>query len=176
MSGVFAAKWIKDFKVENGISSGAVDLNRTAGNRSLSNGSVSGSGSDVSGAEESELWSWGAAPRGGRIVDGKLVRDPNSQKALLNLSDNWLAESYTDSETGLPIDVYTDPLTGRTYYSYLNPATGNPFFSYYTYENIQAGRLVYVYKDPDTDEEVQSWSKPDDVIAALASGIKAYTF
>jgi hypothetical protein len=160
VSGEFAQKWIKDFENEKTVP--VVEVNQTEGNKSREN--------------ESDLWSWGKAPRGSEIVDGKLVRDPYYLRPLLNLSSNWLGESYTDSDTGLPIDVYSDPLTGRKYYSYLNPTTGNPFFSYYTYVDEKTGLMVYVYADPTTGEEVHSSSKPVDVIKALASGINAQTF
>jgi hypothetical protein len=162
VSGEFAAKWIKDFKEENGLKAPAADINGAEGNHSTEN--------------DSDLWSWGKAPLGSKIVDGKLVRDPNYLRPLLNLSANWLDESYTDSDTGLPVDVYSDPLTGRKYYRLLKPTTGQPFFSYYTYKDEKTGRLVYVYTDPVTGEEVHSSSKPADVIDALARGISAQTF
>ena len=162
VSGEFAQSWIKDFKEENGLASPAIVQKEAANNESDDN--------------DSDLWSWGNAPRGSKIVDGQLVRDPNYLRALLNLTDNWLDESYTDSVTGLPVNVYSDPLTGRKYYDVLNPKTGKLLFAYYTYEEERTGQLVYVYTDPDTGEEVHASSVPIDVIESLASGNSVYTF
>ena len=162
VSGEFAQSWIKDFKEENGLASPAIVREEIANNESDDN--------------DSDLWSWGNAPRGSKIVDGQLVRDPNYLRALLNLTDNWLDESYTDSVTGLPVNVYSDPLTGRKYYDVLNPKTGKLLFAYYTYEDERTGQLVYVYTDPDTGEEVHASSVPIDVIESLASGNSVYTF
>lgn len=164
VSGEFAQSWIKDFKEENGLASPAIVQKQTANNEGESD------------ENDSDLWSWGTAPRGSKIVDGQLVRDPNYLRALLNLTDNWLDESYTDSVTGLPVNVYSDPLTGRKYYDVLNPKTGKLLFAYYTYVDERTGQLVYVYTDPDTGEEVHSNSVPTDVIESLASGNSVYTF
>ena len=164
VSGEFAQSWIKDFKEENGLASPAIVREEIANNEGESD------------ENDSDLWSWGTAPRGSKIVDGQLVRDPNYLRALLNLTDNWLDESYTDSVTGLPVNVYSDPLTGRKYYDVLNPKTGKLLFAYYTYEDERTGQLVYVYTDPDTGEEVHSNSVPTDVIESLASGNSVYTF
>ena len=164
VSGEFAQSWIKDFKEENGLASPAIVQKQTANNEGESD------------ENDSDLWSWGTAPRGSKIVDGQLVRDPNYLRALLNLTDNWLDESYTDSVTGLPVNVYSDPLTGRKYYDVLNPKTGKPLFAYYTYEDERTGQLVYVYTDPDTGDEIHASSVPTDVIESLASGNSVYTF
>jgi len=164
VSGEFAQSWIKDFKEENGLASPAIVREEIANNEGESD------------ENDSDLWSWGNAPRGSKIVDGQLVRDPNYLRALLNLTDNWLDESYTDSVTGLPVNVYSDPLTGRKYYDVLNPKTGKLLFAYYTYEDERTGQLVYVYTDPDTGEEVHASSVPIDVIESLASGNSVYTF
>lgn len=164
VSGEFAQSWIKDFKEENGLASPAIVQKQIANKE------------DESDENDSDLWSWGNAPRGSKIVDGQLVRDPNYLRALLNLTDNWLDESYTDSATGLPVNVYSDPLTGRKYYDVLNPKTGKLLFAYYTYEDERTGQLVYVYTDPDTGEEVHASSVPTDVIESLASGTSVYTF
>jgi len=164
VSGEFAQSWIKDFKEENGLASPAIVQKQIANKE------------DESDENDSDLWSWGNAPRGSKIVDGQLVRDPNYLRALLNLTDNWLDESYTDSATGLPVNVYSDPLTGRKYYDVLNPKTGKLLFAYYTYEDERTGQLVYVYTDPDTGEEIHASSVPTDVIESLASGKSVYTF
>ncbi|OYV10179.1 MAG: hypothetical protein CG446_1242, partial [Methanosaeta sp. ASO1] len=62
VSGEFAQKWIEDFKKEDAaaVVPTAVD---TQSNQSQDN--------------QSDLWSWGSAPRGSKIVDGQLERDPN---------------------------------------------------------------------------------------------------
>ena len=164
VSGEFAQSWIKDFKEENGLASPAIVREEIANNEGESD------------ENDSDLWSWGTAPRGSKIVDGQLVRDPNYLRALLNLTDNWLDESYTDSATGLPVNIYSDPLTGRKYYDVLNPKTGKLLFAYYTYEDERTGQLVYVYTDPDTGEKIHASSVPIDVIESLASGKSVYTF
>lgn len=162
VSGDFAQNWIKNFKEETGLASPEVVEKETASFEDDEN--------------KSDLWTWGNAPRGSKIVDGQLVRDPNYLHALFNLSDNWLDESYTDKETGLPVNVYSDPLTGRKYYDVLNPKTGDILFAYYTYEDEKTGQLVYVYTDPTTGEEVHASAMPTDIIEYLASGKSSYTF
>jgi hypothetical protein len=162
VSGEFAQNWIKDFKEENAAASPAIVQKETANNEGDDN--------------DSDLWSWGNAPRGSKIVDGQLIKDPYYLRALLNLTDNWLDESYTDSETGLPVNIYFDPLTGRKYYDVLNPKTGKLLFAYYTYEDEKSGQLVYVYTDPDTGEEVHANAVPTDIIKYLATGNSVYTF
>jgi len=153
VSGEFAQKWIEDYKEENGI----VDSPKASLNQSQDN--------------DSDLWSWGSAPRGSKIVDGQLERDPNYLRPLLNLTSNWLDEIYTDSDTGLPMEVYSDPVTGRKYYHILNPNTGIAFFTYFTYEDETTGQTVYVYVDPDTGREVESASAPIDIIRSLAGSL-----
>ncbi|HPM26442.1 MAG TPA: hypothetical protein PLD96_03820, partial [Methanothrix sp.] len=143
VSGEFAQKWIEDYKKDNGIAD-LPEAGNIASNQSQDN--------------DSDLWSWGSAPRGSRIVDGQLERDPNYLRPLLNLTSNWLDEIYTDSDTGLPMEVYSDPVTGRKYYHILNPNTGVAFFTYCTYEDKETGQMVYVYVDPDTGKEVKTSS------------------
>ncbi|NPV63701.1 MAG: hypothetical protein HPY61_13945 [Methanotrichaceae archaeon] len=163
VSGEFARNWIAEFKKANEAMDpdNSVDPVDKAG-RSEANGSSE---------NENDLWSWGGAPKGSEIVDGELVIDPNYLRPFWNLSSNWLDESYTDSDSGLPVDTYIDPKTGRKYYRYLNPSTGESFFSYYTYQDDSTGQTIYVYVDPVTGEEVHSVSKPFEVINALASGL-----
>ena len=156
VSGEFAQKWIEDYKKETGIADPPRASN-TIANLSQNN--------------QSDLWSWGSAPRGSRIVDSQLERDPNYLRPLLDLSSNWLDEQYTDSQTGLPVKVYSDPFTGRKYHHVLNPNTGIEFFTYCSYEDEKTGQTVYVYTDPDTGQEVQATSEPVDVIKSLAARI-----
>jgi hypothetical protein len=161
VSGEFAQKWIEDFKKENAAAV-LPKADDTQSNQSQDN--------------QTDLWSWGNAPRGSKIVDGRLERDPNYLRPLLNLSSNWLDESYTDSETGLPMEVYSDPVTGRKYYHILNPNTGNAFFTYYTYADETTGQTFYVYVDPATGEEVRATSAPVDIIRSLAGGMTDNAF
>jgi len=156
VSGEFAHKWIKDYKKESGIAD-PPEAGNIASNQSQDN--------------DSDLWSWGSAPRGSKIVDGQLERDPNYLRPLLNLTSNWLDELYTDSDNGLPMEVYSDPVTGRKYYHILNPNTGIAFFTYCSYEDEKTGQTVYVYVDPYTDKEVQATSAPVDIIKSLAGSL-----
>jgi hypothetical protein len=156
VSGEFAQKWIKDFKEEN-----AKPIPETEGNKSDGNGR--------------DLWNWGNAPKGSKIVDGYLITDPYYLRQTVNLSSNWLGESYTDSNTGLPVETYSDPLTGKKFYRFLNPNTGKPFFTYYTYMDANTGKLVYAYVDPMTGKEVYASSQPIDIISALASSMTEQT-
>lgn len=156
VSGEFAQKWIEDFKKEKA----AVVVPKAVDTQSIQ-----------SQDNQSDLWSWGSAPRGSKIVDGQLERDPNYLRPLLNLTSNWLDELYTDSDTGLPMEVYSDPLTGRKYHHILNPNTGIAFFTYCSYKDENTGQMVYVYVDPDTGREVQATSAPVDVIRSLAAGM-----
>ena len=152
VSGEFAQKWIKDFKEKNADAKPVPEIEE---NKSEESGS--------------DLWNWGNAPLGSKIVDGNLVTDPYYLRPLLNLSSNWLGETYTDSETGLPMETYSDPLTGKKIYRFLNPTTSKPFFTYSTYPDAKTGNLVYAYVDPMTGKEVYASSAPIDIINALAS-------
>ena len=155
VSGEFAQNWIRDYKNENGIADKEKADNIASNQQN----------------NDSDLWSWGSAPRGSKIVDGQLERDPNYLRPLLNLTSNWLDELYSDSNTGLPMEVYSDPVTGRKYYHILNPNTGIAFFNYCTYEDKETGQMVYVYVDPDTGKEVKAASAPIDVIRSLAGNL-----
>ena len=159
VSGEFAQKWIKDFQKENGkLPSEAEDLQRN-------------NGSDSS----NDLWSWGKAPLGSKIVNGSLVTDPYYLRPLLNMSSDWMGETYTDSTTGLPMETYSDPLTGKKIYIFLNPTNSKPFFTYSTYPDPKTGNLVYEYIDPMTGKEVYASSAPIDVINLLAGKIAGQT-
>jgi hypothetical protein len=154
VSGEFAQKWIKDFKETNAKSSPVIEDSQKD-NRSEENGS--------------DLWNWGKAPLGSKIVDGNLVTDPYYLRPLLNLSSNWLGETYTDPDTGFPMETYSDPLTGKTIYRFLNPTTSKPFFTYSTYPDAKTGNLVYAYIDPMTGNEVHASTAPIDLINILAA-------
>jgi len=148
VSGEFAEKWIKDFKEKNAKIVPEEESNKNE------NGS--------------DLWNWGRAPLGSKIVDGNLVTDPYYLRPLLNLSSNWLGETYTDAETGFPMETYSDPLTGKKIYRFLNPTTSKPFFTYSTYPDAKTGNLVYAYIDPMTGKEVYASTAPIDIINLLA--------
>jgi hypothetical protein len=160
VSGEFAQKWIKDFQEKNGKSS------PQPGDRQRDNdGKESGS----------DLWSWGKAPLGSKIVNGNLVTDPYYLRPLLNLSSDWMGETYTDSPTGIPMQTYSDPLTGKKIYIFLNPTNSKPFFTYSTYPDPKTGNLVYEYIDPITGKEVYASAAPIDVINLLAGKIAGQT-
>lgn len=161
VSGEFAQKWIKDLQEKNTEPVPEIEANQTAENQSEGNGS--------------DLWNWGSAPKGSKIVDGNLVTDPYYLRPLLNLSSNWLGETYTDPSTGLPMETFSDPLTGKKFYNFLNPTTGKIFFSYYTYTDAKTGKLVYVYVDPMTGKEVYDSSAPIDIINILAGSLTDQT-
>lgn len=104
-------------------------------------------------SSSTDLWSWGSAPKGSRIVGGELVADPYYLWPRLNYTYNWLGDSNTDPNAGRPLYSYTDPKTGETVYGYWDPTTGKmipaspenwqPFFPgdqpYYTGGSYPAG-------------------------------------
>jgi len=140
VSGEFARDWISSYKAQ---SPQPVQENHST------NGS--------------DLWNWGKAPKGSAIVGGKLLTDPNYLRPWLNLSSNWLGETYTDPNTGLPVDTYLDPLTGKMTYYYLNPSTGRPYYTYTSYIDPNTGKRVYAYVNPLTGEPVSSAISPDEM-------------
>jgi len=140
VSGEFAQDWISDFKVQNPQPVQEVHSDNV-----------------------SDLWNWGSAPKGSAIVDGELITDPNYLRPWLNLSSNWLGETYTDPNTGLSVDTYLDPLTGKTIYYYLNPSTGRPYYTYTSYIDPNTGKRVYAYVNPLTGEPVSSAISPDEM-------------
>lgn len=153
VSGEFAREWINNFQAQNP--------------QPAQEGNGNGNGSD--------LWNWGSAPKGSRIEDGKLLTDPYYLRPQLNLSGNWLGDSYTDPDTGLPVQIYLDPFTGRTTYTYLNANTGQPVFSYYTYPDAKTGKMVFAYTDPMTGNAVNSGEAPFDLVKALSNSLAAQT-
>jgi hypothetical protein len=76
-----------------------------------------------------DLWSWGSAPKGSKIIDGKLVTDPYYIWRSLNFTNGWLGETYVDPNTGYPVYAYVDPNTGITRYFYVDPDTGKPVYT-----------------------------------------------
>jgi len=104
VGGDYGQNWISSFKAQN------PDTAKT-----ISNGT--------------DLWSWGSAPKGSKIVDGKLVADPYYIWRSLNFTSGWLGETYVDPKTGYPVYAYVDPNTGITRYFYVDPNTGKPVYT-----------------------------------------------
>jgi hypothetical protein len=78
--------------------------------------------------KDSSLWTWGSAPRGRKIVDGKLAADPYYIWKSLNYTQGWLGETYVDPTTGYPVYSYIDPSTGMVQNFYVDPTTGGPVY------------------------------------------------
>jgi hypothetical protein len=94
------------------------------------------------------LWSWGSSPKGTLVVDGNLIGDPKYTMKKLNVTSNWLGDSFVDPYgTAAPAYSYTDPATGEPVRTYVDPITGQ---SYYTYTDSKTGKLIYVYFNPET--------------------------
>jgi hypothetical protein len=78
-----------------------------------------------------DLWTWGGAPKGSVIVNGKLAPDPYYIWKSLNYTSGWLGMAYIDPNTGNPVYAYTDPYTGMVIYFYVDPKTGKPVYTMY---------------------------------------------
>jgi hypothetical protein len=97
---------------------------------------------------KSSLWGWGNSPKGTLVVDGNLIGDPAYTMKKLNVTNNWLEDSFVDPYgTAIHAYSYTDAVTGAPVTTYVDPNTGQ---SYYTYTDLKTGRLVYVYFNPET--------------------------
>ena len=77
---------------------------------------------------QSNLWSWGNAPKGSLIQNGKLVADPFNTWKSLNYTDGWIGQVEVDPFTGYPIYAYKIPNTGETKYFYIDPYTQEPIY------------------------------------------------
>ena len=119
--------------------------------------------------ESGDLWNWGAAPKGSSIVDGKLLTDPYYLHPWLNISSNWLGETYTDPATGLPLNIYLDPMTGKTIYAYLNPNTGKPYYTYSSSIDPNNGKQTNYYIDPLTGNPVSTPVSPAGIANLLTN-------
>lgn len=89
---------------------------------------------DSKSAEETKndsagLWDWGGAPRGSKIVDGKLVTNTIYNLTPPNVPNSWLGDAYVDPYTGNQIYAYVDPNTGKPVYYYIDPKTGKPVYT-----------------------------------------------
>lgn len=155
VSGEFARDWIESFRAEN----------PRPGQENT----------ESAGDGNSSLWSWGGAPKGSRIDDGKLLTDPDYLQGQLNLSSNWMDDAHIDPDTGLPLVVYLDPFSGMRTHTYLNPDTELPVFTYYSYQDDKTGRTSYSYVNPLTGKAVRSDEPPldilDDLIGEVADRI-----
>lgn len=76
-----------------------------------------------------DLWTWGGAPKGSMIFNGKLVPDPYYIWKSLNYTSGWLGMVYIDQSTGYPVYAYEDPYTGKIIYYYVDPKTGKPAYT-----------------------------------------------
>ncbi len=107
---------------------------------------------DTKAAEDEEeddggLWGWGGAPKGSKIVDGKLVDDVIYNLTGTKLPNNWLGDAYVDPSTGSPIYAYVDPKTGNPVYYYIDPKTGKPVYTNINVDPI-TGEPVYASLSP----------------------------
>jgi hypothetical protein len=107
-------------------------------------------GDDSKAAEEEDedsggLWDWGGAPRGSKIVDGKLVTDIIYNLTPPTVPNSWLGDAYVDPYTGNQIYAYVDPKTGKPVYYYIDPKTGKPV---YTNVDPVTGEPVYTSLSP----------------------------
>jgi hypothetical protein len=93
-----------------------------------------------------DLWTWGGAPKGSMVVNGKLVPDPYYVWMSLNYTIGWLGEVYVDPNTGYPVYAYVNPYTGMQINFYMDPKTGKPVYinsyPYYRFPNY-GGALPY---------------------------------
>lgn len=78
--------------------------------------------------QQSDLWTWGGAPKGSIIVNGRLVPDPYYFWKSLNYTSGWLGKAYVDPNTGNPVSAYIEPYTGRVLYFYVDPNTRKPVY------------------------------------------------
>lgn len=107
VGGDYGQSWISDFKAANTDTSAKEDTSANS------------------------LWSWGTAPKGSMVVNGKLQADPYYYWKSLNLSSGWIDDSYIDPYTGNQVYGYIDPNTGETKYFYMDPNTGKPVYTTY---------------------------------------------
>jgi hypothetical protein len=89
-----------------------------------------------------DLWTWGSAPKGSIIVNGKLTPDPYYMWKSLNYTSGWLGMAYIDQRTGYPVYAYTEPYTGRIIYFYVDLKTGKPVYTN-TYPGIYSAGFPY---------------------------------
>ena len=121
---------------------GVISKMQSSGNDTAAAQSTAAAEEDSSG-----LWSWGSSPKGTIVVDGNLIGDPRYTMKKLNLSGNWLDETFVDPyETGTSGATYTDAETGEPVQTYVDTSGRH----YYTYTDSSTKKLVYVYFDAQT--------------------------
>ncbi len=98
-------------------------------------------------SNNSSLWSWGGSPKGTSILNGGLAGDPKYSMKKLNVTYNWLGDSFLDPYGNTPAYSFTDPDTGAPVKTFVDPYTGQ---YYYIYTDSRSGKPVYVYFDPET--------------------------
>ncbi len=96
---------------------------------------------------QSDLWTWGGAPKGSMIFNGRLLPDPYYFWKSLNFAGGWLGMAYVDQNTGNPVFAYLEPYTGRVLYFYIEPKTRKPVYlnSYPVVGNPYSGGVPRLY-------------------------------
>ena len=112
VGGNFGQNWISDFKAQNPQLYEQRLYEQRLYGQNLKN----------------DLWTWGGAPKGSIIVNGRQVADPYYFWKSLNYTSGWLGRAYVDPNTGYPIYAYIEPYTRRALYFYVDPNTGNPVY------------------------------------------------
>ncbi len=92
----------------------------------------------------SSLWTWGNAPKGSILSNGKLITDPFNTWKSLNLTDSGMAPVGLDPYKGYPIYAYKIPNTGEIRYFYIDPLSGEPFYldegnAFVTSDTVRSG-------------------------------------
>jgi len=121
------------------------------------NATAGGAAEEQESQNKSGLWSWGSSPKGTLVVDGTLIGDPRYTMKKLNVTKNWLEDTfvdpygsgssgytYTDSQTGEPVQTYVDA-NGRSYYTYTDASTKKLVYVYF---NAQTGEPTYASFTP----------------------------
>ncbi|OPY53730.1 MAG: hypothetical protein A4E48_00563 [Methanosaeta sp. PtaU1.Bin060] len=118
VGGDYARNWLNALNAQNPQNSQAAENSQINQNTQTTQG-----GSDKKESSE-DLWSWGNAPKGSRIIGGQLVADPIYRWPGLNYTYGWLGDSDVNPYAERPLYTYTDPETGETNYGYWDPTTG----------------------------------------------------
>lgn len=122
VGGDYARTWLNALTAQNPQNSQTAQTTQTTQTNQNAQATQSESGQKKSSG--GDLWSWGSAPKGSRIVGGELVADPYYLWPRLNYTYNWLGDSNMDPNAGRPLYSYTDPKTRETVYGYWDPTTG----------------------------------------------------
>lgn len=76
----------------------------------------------------SNLWGWGAIPKGRMLSNGSLVSDPTINGDSMDLSNKAVSVLGVDTFTGNTIYYYEVPNTGITRYFYIDRYTGGAVY------------------------------------------------